>query len=134
MAERMKLRKVSDEAGRELVDLPRAPLPGADTPAPVRYLARFDAAILGHVSSERTRILPQQFRKQVIFSAEVWQTYLVDGMVAGRWTIAVGPRQAIVELKPFTRVSRADRSALVDEGERLVRFYAPDARTHGVRA
>ena len=70
----------------------------------------------------------------MIFSAEVWQTYLVDGMVAGRWTIAVGPRQAIVELKPFTRLSRADRSALVAEGERLVRFYAPDARTHGVRA
>jgi len=128
------LRRFTDEAGRELYDLARAPRPRADTPAPVRYLARFDAAILGHVSSERTRILPQQFRKQVIFSAEVWQTYLVDGMVAGRWTIAVGPRQAIVELKPFTRLSRADRSALVAEGERLVRFYAPDARTHGVRA
>src|SRR2546425_1523680 len=128
------LRRFTDEGGRELYDLARAPRPSADTPAPVRYLARFDAAILGHDSAERTRILPQAFRKQVIFSAEVWQTYLVDGLVAGRWTIAVSPRQAIVELKPFTRLSRADRAALVEEGERLVRFYAPDARTHGVRA
>ena len=128
------LRRFTDERGRELFDLARAPRPSADTPAPPRYLARFDAAILGHVSSERTRILPEAYRKQVIFSAEVWQTYLVDGLVAGRWTVAVDPKDAIIELKPFTRLARADRAALIEEGERLVRFYAPEARTHGVRA
>jgi len=69
----------------------------------------------------------------VIFSAEVWQTFLVDGFVAGRWTIEVSARQAIVTLKPFGRLPRAARAALVDEGERLVRFYAPESTTHGVR-
>jgi hypothetical protein len=131
---RMKdLRRFADERGRELVDLARAPRPSADVDAPPRYLARFDAAILGHAAAERTRILPEAFRKHVIFSAEVWQTYLVDGFVAGRWTIAVRPKEAILELKPFKPLARGDRAALVAEGESLVRFYAPDARAHGVR-
>ena len=99
----------------------------------MRFLARFDAAILGHVASERARILPEKWRKQVIFSAEVWQTFTVDGFVAGRWTIAVRPKEAILELKPFARLGRANRAALLAEGERLVRFYAPEAKTHAVR-
>jgi hypothetical protein len=127
------LRRFTDESGRELLDLGRAPRPSADVAAPARFLARFDAAILGHDASERTRILPAPFRKQVIFSAEVWQTYLVDGFVAGRWTIAVSPKEAVVELKPFKRLAKADRAALIEEGETLVRFYAPQSKTHGVR-
>ena len=127
------LRTFTDERGRELLDLARAPRPSADVAAPARFLARFDAAILGHAAPERTRILPEAFRKQVIFSAEVWQTYLVDGFVAGRWTIAVRPKEAVLELKPFKPLSRAHRAALVAEGEQLVRFYAPESKTHGVR-
>src|SRR5712692_1196388 len=124
------LRHFTDERGRDLVDLARAPRPSADIAAPARFLARFDAAILGHAAPERARILPEAFRKQVIFSAEVWQTYLVDGFVAGRWTIAVSPKEAVVELKPFKRLAKADRAALIEEGERLVRFYAPLSKTH----
>jgi hypothetical protein len=63
----------------------------------------------------------------------VWPTFLVDGMVAGRWTIAARPKEAVLELKPFKKLARADRTSLVDEGERLVRFYAPESKTHGVR-
>jgi len=132
---RMKdLRRFTDERGRELIDLTSAPRPAADIVAPPRFLARFDAAILGHAAPERTRILPEAYRKAVIFSAEVWPTFLVDGMVAGRWTIAARPREAVLELKPFKRLSRADRAALVGEGEGLVRFYAPESKTHAVRA
>jgi hypothetical protein len=131
---RMKaLRRFTDERGRELFDLSRAPRPAADVAAPARFLARFDAAILGHVAPERTRILPEEYRKAVIFSAEVWPTFLVDGFVAGRWTIAVRPKEAVLELKPFKPLARADRAALVDEGEKLVRFYAPASKIHGVR-
>src|SRR2546425_4445741 len=127
------LRRFRDERGRELFDLTKSPRPPADTIAPARFLARFDAAILGHDAAERTRILPAEYKRQVIFSAEVWQTFLVDGFVAGRWTIETSARQAIVTLKPFGRLPRAARAALVDEGERLVRFYAPESTTHGVR-
>jgi hypothetical protein len=127
------VRRFRDERGRELFDLARAPRPPADTIAPARFLARFDAAILGHAASERTRILPEEYKKQVIFSAEVWTTFLVDGFVAGRWKTSGTPKQALLELLPFKRLAKSDRAALVEEGERLVRFYYPDSTTHGVK-
>jgi hypothetical protein len=123
-----------DEKGRELFDLRRAPRPPADTSAPARFLARFDAAILGHDAAERTRILPAEYKKQVIFSAEVWTTFLIDGFVAGRYRLAATKKEAVVELLPFAPLRKADKAALVDEGERLARFYYPDAKVHGVRA
>ncbi len=128
------LRRFRDENGRELFDLARAPRPPADTPAPARFLARFDAAILGHDSAERTRILPAKYKKQVIFSAEVWQTFLVDGFVAGRYRLSATKKQAILALEPFTPLRRADKAALVEEGEQLVRFYYPDNPRHEVKA
>ena len=128
------LRRFADERGRELFDLSRAPRPPADAAAPVRYLARFDAAILGHDPTERTRILPAAYKKQVIFSAEVWQTFLVDGFVAGRYRLSSTKTEAILALEPFTPLRRSDRAALVDEGEQLVRFYYPEAKMHAVRA
>jgi hypothetical protein len=132
---RMKgLARFTDDRGRELYDLARAPRPNAETPAPARYLARFDAAILGHVAPERTRILPEAYRKQVIFAAEVWATFLVDGFVAGRWTIGATKKEALLELKPFRKLARADKAALVAEGEKLVRFYYPDMPRHAVKA
>ena len=127
------VRRFVDERGRELIDLTRAPRPSAAVAAPARFLARFDAAILGHAAPERTRILPEPYRKSVIFAAEVWPTFLVDGFVAGRWSIAVRPKEAVLELKSFKPLARANRAALMDEGEKLVRFYAPESRTHGVR-
>jgi uncharacterized protein YcaQ len=133
LAQMQDLRRFTDDRGRELIDLSRAPRPSADAEAPARFLARFDAAILGHAAPERTRILPEEYRKAVIFSAEVWPTFLVDGFVAGRWAIAVRPKEALLELKPFKRLSRPDRASLIDEGEKLVRFYAPESKTHGVR-
>jgi hypothetical protein len=133
LAQMNDLRRFADERGRELIDLSGAPRPSADVVAAPRYLARFDAAILGHAAPERTRILPEKYRKAVIFSAEVWPTFLVDGFVAGRWTIAVRPESAVLELKPFKPLARADRAALIEEGEKLVTFYAPEAKTREVR-
>jgi hypothetical protein len=40
----------------------------------------------------------------------------------------------VLELLPFKRLAKGDKAALVDEGERLVRFYCPEAKTHGVKA
>jgi hypothetical protein len=128
------LKRFRDENGRELFDLARAPRPPADTTAPARFIARFDAAILGHDSTERTRILPAAYKKQVIFSAEVWQTFLVDGFVAGRYRLASTKKEALLTLEPFKPLRRADKAALVEEGERLVRFYYPETPAYGVRA
>ena len=78
------LRRFRDENGRELLDLPRAPLPAADTPAPVRFLPKWDNVLLAF--ADRTRVLPEEYRKTVIAkNGDVAQTFLVDGVVAGRW-------------------------------------------------
>ena len=123
-----------DDKGHELFDLKKAPRPDADTVAPARFLARFDAAILGHDAAERTRILPAEYKKQVIFSAEVWTTFLVDGFVAGRYKLGATKKEAVLELLPFKPLRKADKAALVDEGEQLVRFYFPNHASHHVKA
>jgi hypothetical protein len=128
------LKRFRGENGRELFDLRRAPRPPADATAPARFLARFDAAILGHDSAERTRILPAPYKKQVIFSAEVWTTFLVDGFVAGRYKLGATKRDAVLELLPFKPLRKVDKTALVEEGEKLVRFYYPEAQRHAVKA
>jgi hypothetical protein len=118
--ERMKLRRFRDEQGKELVDLPRAPLPDADTPAPVRFLPTFDATLLVH--ARRTLILPEEYRP-ILFSSKMppsYPTFLVDGSVAGTWRYEKGR----VELKPFKRLSRDVRRELDDEAERLAAFHA----------
>ena len=83
--ERLELRRFRDEDGGELLDLPRAPLPHPDTPAPVRFLPTWDAVLLVH--ARRTGVLPEEHRPR-IFPTTMPQsvgTFLVDGAVAGTW-------------------------------------------------
>jgi len=118
--ERLTLRRFRDEAGGELLDLPDAPIPAADTPAPVRFLPTWDATLLVH--ARRTQILPEKHRSR-IFNTKTphsLNTFLVDGQVAGSWRDADGR----VELEPFRRLSAGDRRALEDEAERLAAFHA----------
>jgi hypothetical protein len=112
-------RRFVDEAGAELLDLPRAPLPDPDTPAPVRFLPTWDATLLGHARG--AGILPEEHRPR-IFSTKMPQslpTYLVDGRVAGAWRHDDGR----IVLDPFERLDAADRRALEEEGERLAELW-----------
>src|SRR6266581_8010345 len=78
-----------DEQGRELFDVPGAPLPDAATPAPVRFLPKWDNLLLAF--ADRTRVLPERYRKTVIrMNGDVAQTFLVDGFVAGTWHVKNG--------------------------------------------
>jgi hypothetical protein len=118
--EAMTLRRFRDESGQELVDLPRAPLPDPDTPAPPRFLPTWDATLLVH--QRRTGVLPEEHRPRV-FSTKTPQsvaTFMVDGRVVGSWRHERG--RIVVE--PFERLSKADRRALDDEAERLAAFHA----------
>jgi hypothetical protein len=113
------LQRFTDERGRELLDVPRAPLPDADTPAPVRFLPKWDNVLLAWV--ERTRVLPEKYRKRVIaMNGDVAQTFLVDGFVAGTWDVKDGR----IVTNSFERLSRAAQRELKDEAERLEAFLA----------
>lgn len=122
------------ENGALLYDLASSPRPPADTDAPVRFLPKWDSTLLAYVPADRVRVLPEKLRKAVIIkNGDVAQTFLVDGVVAGTWDVAVRPKVATLTLRPFAALGRAVRTALTDEGERLARFVAPGSGTHEVR-
>jgi hypothetical protein len=116
----MTLRRFRDEEGKELVDLPRAPLPDPETPAPVRFIPTWDATLLVH--ARRTQILPERYRDRVfhVRTPHSVNTFLVDGQVAGTWRDEKGR----IELQPFARLTRAIRKELEQEAERLRRFVS----------
>jgi hypothetical protein len=121
-----------DQRGKELLDLPGAPLPDGDTPVPPLFLPEYDNAILSH--ADRTRMVPDEHRSRVFVGAgRVRATFLLDGFVAGTWKIErEGKRKATLLVEPFGRLAKADRLALTEEGERLLDFIEEDAAS-GVR-
>ncbi len=113
------LRRFRDERGKELLDVPRAPLPDPDVPAPVRFLPKWDNVLLAF--ADRTRIMPEAYRKRIIrANGDVAPTFLVDGMVAGAWSV---DKKRVV-LEPFGKLSRAARAALQEEAARLFDFVS----------
>ena len=111
------LRRFLDEQGRELLDLPRAPLPPADTPAPVRFLPKWDNLLLAHADRRRV-IAGERLRGMIATTGEVSQSLLVDGMVAGTWSVAGGR----VIVKPFDPLPRSARREVEEERARLEAF------------
>jgi hypothetical protein len=119
--DRLELRTFRDERGRLLLDLPRAPLPSGDTPAPVRFLPKWDSSLLAYAAPERARILPEKFRSRVIGkNGDVLPTVIVDGFVAATWD--VGAKRDLT-ITPLRRLSREERAEIDAEGERLVEFF-----------
>ncbi len=117
--ERMDLRRFRDEKGGELLDLPEAPLPDPDTPAPVRFLPTWDATLLVH--ARRTQILPEDYRPLVFHTKTPHSvpTFLVDGQVAGKWRWEKGR----IHLEPFHPLPPQARRDLDDEADRLAAFH-----------
>jgi hypothetical protein len=113
------LRTFRDEQGRVLLDLPRAPLPPAEVPPPVRFLPMWDSSLIAH--ADRSRILAEPYRNTVIRkNGDILQAFLVDGFVAGTWDVA-GDRVVYESFEPLPRRVRRE---LEDEARQLSEFVS----------
>jgi hypothetical protein len=129
---RPKLTVLTDERGRELFDLPKAPRPAEDEPAPARLLPDFDNLVLAH--ADRTRIVPEKYRPKIVTkNLQVAATILVDGFVAGAWKLERKKKDATLAITPFEKLSKAAKDALAEESESLLAFAEPDAATRNVK-
>ncbi len=127
---RPRLRAFADEDGRELWDLPDAPIPDADSPAPPRFLPEYDNALLGY--ADRRRVMPDgmtfaayagRLRPRSVVRGGV----LIGGFLAGVWSIT---RQAagghVLVIEPFDRLPSPEAADLEKLGRRLLAFVAGD--------
>ena len=128
---RDRLEVFADERGRELFDLPDAPRPDAGVPPPPRFLPEFDNLVLAY--DDGSRVIADEHRPRVTTkNLRVKATFLVDGVVAGIWTLAVKRRVATLTLEPFGKLTKRVVKELAAEGEALARFAEPDAKDHAV--
>lgn len=108
-----------------LYDLPGAPRPSADTPAPVRFLPAFDNMLLAH--KDRTRVIDEEHRPKVVTkNLRIHPVFLVDGRAAGMWSVKATKKKATLTLEPFGKLAKKVQKELGEEGERLLRFAEPD--------
>lgn len=129
---RPRLRTFRDERGRELFDLPDAPLPDPETPAPPRFLPEYDNLMLSH--DDRGRIIPGNSGLPMPAGAgSEYGAVLVDGFLTGMWRIARERGRAALVIEPAGAWSLADRAAVADEGARLLAFIASDAKDHDIQ-
>lgn len=126
------LRAFSDEGGRVLYDLPRAPRPGGDVDAPVRFLPRYDELLIAY--QYRDRIIAPAHRTAIYTKNGIIEAvFLLDGFAAGTWGVARAKGEAILRVAPFARVARQQRLAVEAEGQKLLSFLAPDATRMEIR-
>lgn len=126
---RGELRTFRDEAGRDLYDLPEAPRPDPDTPAPARLLAGYDNLLLAY--ADRTRVMTDETRRRVCVGDLVDHTILIDGVVSGTWQL--DRDAAKVTVRPFTRLAPANVEALVTQAHRVLDLTVPDAAAPDVQ-
>lgn len=126
---RPKLRSFRDEGGRELFDLPDAPLPDPDTPAPPRFMPVYDNSFLGH--ADRSRIVIDDFRQR-FNTGELGSGVLIDGFGRAGWKIVRESGTATLVIQHFDPLARAERTALTDEGARLLAFMVGDTHHHDI--
>jgi hypothetical protein len=121
---RPRLRGFRSEAGRELFDLPDAPRPDPDTPAPVRFLPQYDNVVLSH--ADRSHLGTDAAARWPTDDLH-WSPLLVDGVVDGAWRLSRDRKAATMTVRLFGPLPAPDRTAVEEEAERLLGFLAPEA-------
>jgi hypothetical protein len=129
---RPRLATFRDEHGRELFDLPDAPRPDPETPAPVRFLGEYDNVLLGH--ADRRRVIPEDFPWNAMLApGRFVNNLLVDGVLRATWWIErEGKRRATLAIRPSGKLTKAEREEVGAEAERMIDFAA-DAKVRDVR-
>jgi len=113
------LERLDGPDGAVLYDVPGAPRPTEDTPAPPRLMAMWDSILLAYV--DRSRVIPPAYRTLVTRSnGDVLPTLLVDGYVAGVWRPVAGG----IEATAFHRLPDDVWEGLAAEARSLVAFLA----------
>jgi len=116
-----------DMQGRELFDLPDAPRPDPDTPAPPRFLPEYDNLLLSH--TDRTRVIADQHRAPVFMKG----AFLINGFVRGTWKVVRQRRAATLMIDPFQPLDKRDADELSEEGARLLEFLTGDAAMRDIQ-
>ncbi|MEV6307142.1 winged helix DNA-binding domain-containing protein [Streptomyces sp. NPDC051840] len=119
-----------DEHGAELFDLPDAPRPDPDTPAPARFLPEFDNVLLGH--ADRTRVIPPAYKGRNGTGNQVYGTVLADGFLAAVWRLDRNADESTVTVQPLGPLGRTVREEIRDEAAHLMTVMSPSA-TYDVR-
>jgi hypothetical protein len=119
VVERMELATHRDEVGKPLLDLPDATLPDPETPAPPRFIGTWEAMLLVH--ARRTGVLPEPYRPRIFGTRtpHSFNTFLLDGAVAGSWRFEDGE----IRLDPFRPLSPSELAGLEEEAHGLAAFH-----------
>jgi Winged helix DNA-binding domain len=130
---RPKLVSLRDEEGKELFDLPDAPRPDPETPAPVRFLGEYDNVLLGH--ADRRRIIPEDFPwAAMLAEGRFVSNLLVDGVLRATWRIdRDAKRRATLVIRPYPGLSRAEHEEVSAEAQWMIDFAAADADARDIR-
>jgi hypothetical protein len=107
-----------DERGAELFDLPDAPRPDPETPAPPRFLPQYDNVLLSH--ADRSRIVPEGIGERIYRQHGHWSPLLVDGLLRGTWKRT----DTTLSIELGDRLSKPERAAVEEEGTRLLELTA----------
>jgi len=128
---RPRLRVFRDEAGRELFDLPDAPRPDPQTPAPVRFIADYDNLLLSH--ADRSRFIGDVERAAFTYQeGPIPGMILLDGTALGQWHLRRDKGSATTVLRLVRALSSDEEAAVSSEAHAMLHFIAPDATMHSV--
>ena len=117
--------------GKPLYDVPGAPRPDGDTPAPVRFLPEWDSVV---VTRADARVVARAHRPRVFLPGlRVAATVLVDGVAGATWKVAATARKATLQVDSFTRWPASVRREVEEEGSALLRFVEPGAKAYDVQ-